>query len=135
MTLNVYLNFRTQSRDAIAFYEEIFGTKCTDLMTYGEIESREEPIEDSLKDLVMNASLVMDGVKVMFSDVPKSMPLTFGDNITLVIGTSDEIKLTKQFHQLAEGGNIVMPLGKTFWSEKYGQVTDKFGVGWQLNLS
>ncbi|CCQ20663.1 Protein phnB [Listeria monocytogenes N53-1] len=40
MTLNVYLNFRTQSRDAIAFYEEIFGTKCTDLMTYGEIETK-----------------------------------------------------------------------------------------------
>ncbi|MCI2496561.1 VOC family protein, partial [Listeria monocytogenes] len=55
MTLNVYLNFRTQSRDAIAFYEEIFGTKCTDLMTYGEIETSEKPIEDSLKDLVMNA--------------------------------------------------------------------------------
>ncbi|MCH3029122.1 VOC family protein, partial [Listeria monocytogenes] len=79
MTLNVYLNFRTQSRDAISFYEEIFGTKCTDLMTYGEIETSEKPIEDSLKDLVMNASFVMDGVKVMFSDVPKSMPLTFGD--------------------------------------------------------
>lgn len=135
MTLNVYFNFRTQSRDAIAFYEEIFGTKCTDLMTYGEIETDEEPIEDSLKNLVINASLVIDGVKVMFSDVPKSMPLTFGDNITLVIDTSDEIKLTKQFQQLAEGGNIVMPLEKTFWSEKYGQVTDKFGIGWQLNLS
>ncbi|MCL5867588.1 VOC family protein, partial [Neisseria meningitidis] len=96
---------------------------------------REEPIEDSLKDLVMNASLVMDGVKVMFSDVPKSMPLTFGDNITLVIDTSDEIKVTEQIHQHAEGGNIVMPLGKTFWSEKYRQVTDKFGGGWQHSLS
>lgn len=73
MTLNVYLNFRTQSRDAIAFYEEIFGTKCTDLMTYGEIETAEEPIEDSLKNLVLNASLVIDGVKVMFSDVHLSL--------------------------------------------------------------
>ncbi|EAD3287364.1 glyoxalase/bleomycin resistance/extradiol dioxygenase family protein [Listeria monocytogenes] len=135
MTLNVYLNFRTQSRDAIAFYEEIFGTKCTDLLTYGEIETAEEPIEDSLKNLVLNASLVIDGVKVMFSDVPKSRPLTFGDNITFVIDTSDEIKLTKQFHQLAEGGTVVMPFAKTFWSEKFGEVKDKFGIDWQLNLS
>ncbi|EAG4183177.1 glyoxalase/bleomycin resistance/extradiol dioxygenase family protein [Listeria monocytogenes] len=135
MTLNVYLNFRTQSRDAITFYEEIFGTKCTDLMTYGEIETSENPIEDSIKNLVMNASLVIDGVKVMFSDIPKSMPLTFGDNITLVIDTSDEIKLTKQFYQLAEDGNVVMPFAKTFWSEKFGEVIDKFGIGWKLNLS
>ncbi|HHQ0107057.1 TPA: VOC family protein, partial [Listeria monocytogenes] len=34
-----------------------------------------------------------------------------------------------------EGGNVVMPLAKTFWSEKFGEVTDKFGVGWKLNLS
>ncbi|MBC1725398.1 glyoxalase/bleomycin resistance/extradiol dioxygenase family protein [Listeria seeligeri] len=135
MVLNVYLTFRTQSRDAIAFYEKVFGSKCTDLMTYGEVHPENEPIDDELKDLVMNASLVIDGVKVMFSDIPKSMPLTFGDNITLVIDTADEIQLTKQFNQLSEGGTVIMPLAKTFWSEKYGQVTDRFGTGWQFNLS
>ncbi|ARM72880.1 TPA_asm: VOC family protein [Listeria monocytogenes] len=135
MVLNVYLTFRTQSRDAITFYEEVFGGKCTDLMTYGEVHPENEPIDNEVKDLVMNASLLIDGVKVMFSDIPKSMPLTFGDNITLVIDTADEMQLTKQFNQLSEGGTVIMPLAKTFWSEKYGQVTDRFGIGWQFNLS
>ncbi|MBC1484571.1 VOC family protein [Listeria sp. FSL L7-1485] len=135
MVLNVYLTFRTQSKEAITFYEEVFGTKCMDLKTYGEVHPENEPIDDELKDLVMNASLLIDGVKVMFSDIPKSMPLTFGDNITLVIDTTDEMRLTKQFNQLAEGGTVTMPLAKTFWSDKYGQVTDRFGTGWQFNLS
>lgn len=77
------------------FYEEIFGIKCIDLMIYGEIEFREEFIEDLFKDLVMNVSLVMDGVKVMFLDVLKFMFFIFGDNIILVIDIFDEIKLIK----------------------------------------
>lgn len=136
MTLGVYLSFRDQARDAIKLYEQVFHTKSTDLMTYGEMHSPEGPeMDEKTKNLVMNASLQISGDKVMFSDVPDFMEYSQGSNITLVIDTTDEEELTTQFNALAEGGTIVMPLEKTFWSEKYGQITDKFGIGWQFNLS
>ncbi|MGX7418394.1 VOC family protein [Carnobacterium gallinarum] len=137
MTLGVYLSYKKQARDAIKFYEQVFQTTCTDLMAYGDMPpSPEVPEMDAeTKQLVMNASLEISGNKVMFSDVPDFMEFTQGSNITLVIDTTNEEELTAQFNAISEGGTIVMPLEKTFWSEKYGQVTDKFGIGWQFNLS
>ncbi|MDT2012092.1 VOC family protein [Carnobacterium divergens] len=136
MPLNIYLNFKNQARDAIELYEKVFSVKCQDIMTYGEVEMEGAPLMDeATKKLIMNASIEMEGTKVMFADVPDFMEYKPGDNITLVIDTSDETQLTTQFNQLAEGGKITMPLTETFWSKKYGQVIDKFGIGWQFNLS
>lgn len=136
MPLNIYLNFKNQARDAIELYEKVFSVKCQDIMTYGEVEMEgAPPMDEATKKLIMNASIEMEGTKVMFADVPDFMEYKPGDNITLVIDTSDENQLTTQFNQLAEGGKITMPLTETFWSKKYGQVIDKFGIGWQFNLS
>lgn len=138
MTLGVYLNFEKESREVIEFYEQVFETKCTDLYTFGKLPPNPDfPVSDEIKDLVMNASIMIEDSKVMFSDVPPNMGLTLdmGNNITLVIDTQDEAKLTKQFNDLAQEGNVIMPLDKTMWSEKYGYVIDKYGIGWQFNLS
>lgn len=136
MPLNIYLNFKNQARDAIELYEKVFSVKCQDIMTYGEVEMEgAPPMDEATKKLIMNASIEMEGTKVMFADVPDFMEYKPGDNITLVIDTSDETQLTTQFNQLAEGGKITIPLTETFWSKKYGQVIDKFGIGWQFNLS
>lgn len=138
MALGVYINFEKESREAIAFYEQVFDTKCTDLFSFADMPPEPEfPVSDEIKDLVMNASLMIEGNKVMFSDVPPNMGLTLnmGNNITLIIDTQDENKLVQQFNDLAKEGNVVMPLDKTFWSEKYGFVIDKYGIGWQFNLT
>lgn len=98
---------------------------------------QEFPISDEVKDLVMNASLMIVDMKVMFSDIPPNMGLTLnmGNNITLYIDTRDETKLTQQFNDLAKEGKVLMPLEKTFWAKKYGYLVDKYGIGWQFNLS
>lgn len=138
MALGVYLNFEKESREVIEFYERVFDTKCTDLFTFADLPPNPEfPVSDEIKDLVMNASIMIENTKVMFSDVPPNMGLSLnvGNNITLFIDTQDEQKLTQQFNDLAKEGKVVMPLDKTFWSEKYGYVFDKYGIGWQFNLS
>ncbi|MBB6444820.1 VOC family protein [Bacillus benzoevorans] len=138
MALGVYLNFEKESREVIAFYEQVFNAKCTDLFTFADLPPNPEfPVANEIKDLIMNASLMIENNKVMFSDVPPNMGLTLnmGNNITLVIDTQDEAKLTQQFNDLAKEGKVIMPLDKTFWSEKYGYVIDKYGIGWQFNLS
>ncbi|MBC2309911.1 VOC family protein [Listeria booriae] len=137
MTLGVYINLKTEAREAIAFYGEIFGLTCEDLMTYGSIDHGDEfPMDDATKELVMNASIQIEGQTVMFSDTPAFMSeLVRGNNVTLVLETTDGDKLTRYFDALSDGATKIMPLQQTFWSEKFGQLTDKYGVGWSFNLT
>lgn len=138
MSSGIYISFEKEAKEAIAFYETVFQTTCSDMMCYKDMpEDSEFVIDDKTKELVMNASLMIHGMRVMFSDIPEGMgtKITMGDNINIVLDLQDEALLTKTFEQLAEGGVIVMPLEQTFWSPKYGYLVDKFGIGWQVNLS
>lgn len=136
--LEVYLNFKDQAAAAIAFYETVFDVKNDGIMIFNDApQDPEHPIPDTWKDLIINASMTIEGVPVMFSDVPDGMLMPFieGNNVSLVINTGDEVKIDRLFTRLAEGGTISMPLGETFWSKKYGMVVDKFGINWMLNYS
>ncbi|GGC83863.1 VOC family protein [Enterococcus wangshanyuanii] len=134
--LQVYLNFKNQTAEAIAFYETVFDVKNDGIMTFADApEDPAHPTPEEWKHLVMNASMTIEGVPVMLSDVPDGMGLTFieGNNVSLVVSTQDEEKIDRIFARLSEGGKITMPLGETFWAKKYGMVVDKFGINWMLN--
>ncbi|WP_423363075.1 VOC family protein [Mycoplasma sp. P36-A1] len=138
MEAGLYINFKNSSAEAMKFYEGVFNTKIENSMSYGQMpEDDDFKIDDSIKDLILNASMTIHEMNIMFSDVVDgmSMPLVIGNNITIVINTKDEQKLRNEFKLLAEGGNVTMPLEKTFWSELYGYVIDKYGIGWQFNLA
>jgi PhnB protein len=70
----------------------------------------------------------------MFCDIPSDMPLTKGDNISPTLSTDDKDEIHRVFEEFADDGEVLMPLEKTFWSELYGMVQDKYGVIWQLSL-
>ncbi|MGC6767866.1 VOC family protein [Enterococcus sp. LJL128] len=134
--MEVYLNFKNEAAAVIKFYEEVFDTPSANVMTFGDMpEDPEHPVSEDIKDLILNASMVIEGTYVMISDVPDGMgkPLTVGNNISLVVSTDDEEKIDRQFNRLAEGGTVEMPLGPTFWSKKYGMLTDKFGINWMFS--
>lgn len=134
--LEVYLNFKNQAADAIAFYETVFDVKSEGVMTFADApEDPEHPTPESWKDLIINASMTIEGVPVMFSDMPDGMGVTFveGNNVSLVVSTDDEAKIDRIFNRLAEGGKVTMPLAETFWTKKYGMLVDKFGIHWMLN--
>ena len=81
--LELYINFKGEAKEAIAFYEDVFDTKCQNLMTFGEApEDPEHPISDEIKDLVMNASIIIEGTYVMISDVPDMFGFEVTDEIT-----------------------------------------------------
>ncbi|MBL1230458.1 VOC family protein [Enterococcus sp. BWB1-3] len=134
--MEIYLNFKTEAAEVIKFYEKVFDTSTTSIMTFGEMpEDPEHPVAEEAKDLILNASMIIEGTYVMFSDVPEGMglPLVVGNNVSLVVSTDDEDKIEREFNLLAEGGNVTMPLGPTFWTKKYGMVTDKFGINWMFS--
>lgn len=134
--LEVSLNLKNEAAAAIAFYESVFEVKNEGIMTFADApKDPEHPTPEAWKDLLINASMTIEGVPVIFSDVPDGMGLTFtqGNNVSLVISTEDEAKIDRIFNRLAEEGKVTMPLGETFWSKKYGMVVDKFGINWMLN--
>jgi PhnB protein len=133
MSFDVFLNFDGDCRDAVAFYAEVFRAAIPhDSMTYGQNPGG-APEAD--KDRILYASLPIFGHSVMFSDCPSGSNYVKGNNIALTLGTSDTDEIKRIFAALSDGGEIAMPLEKTFFSELYGMVTDRFEITWQLSLT
>jgi len=85
-------------------------------------------------DKVMHSQFDIGNTTVMASDGRSGGKLNF-QGIMLSISTSSEAEADKLFNGLADGGQVQMPLGKTFFSPRFGMVADKFGVGWMINVA
>jgi PhnB protein len=131
MSFDVFLNFDGDCRQAIDFYAGVFKAEPSRLMTYGDAPGT--PVKD--KDRVIYASVPIFGHNVMLSDCPSGSEYAKGTNIALTLGCDDKAEIDRIFAALSDGGEVDMPLGKTFFSEYYGMVTDKFAVTWQLSLT
>jgi PhnB protein len=135
MSVDVYLNFNGNTREAVEFYAQVFETEKPQIMTFGESPPHPDyPLPDEAKDLVMHTRLNISGSNVMFSDVFPGMPFVQGNNITLAIVSKNLEEIKSSFNKLKEGGTVGMELQETFWSKYYGQVKDKFGIEWQFNF-
>ncbi|HJB22713.1 MAG TPA: VOC family protein [Candidatus Jeotgalibaca pullicola] len=131
-----YLIFDGEAQEAFDFYAEVLNAENLGLTKFKDMPAvpDSQPLSDEAQNLVMNATLQLpNGSYLMFSDTFPGMPYSKGNNvsITLVYDTLEETKAT--FDKLAEGGEIQMELQETFWSPLYGNLTDKFGVEWQLS--
>jgi len=130
--LNPYLSFKSNTREAIQFYQSVFGGKLT-MSTFKEFNASQDPIEDNL---IMHAELETEnGMTLMASDTPARMEYRPGNNISLSLSGENEAELTAYFQKLSVGGTITMPLTKAMWGDMFGMCTDKFGVGWLVNIS
>lgn len=134
VSVDVYMNFDGNCREAVEFYTEVFETEKPKIMTFSDAPPNPDyPIPDEAKNLVMHTRLNIFGSNVMFSDVFPGMPFIQGNNISLAVVIQDEDKVKSLFHKLKEGGSVSMELQETFWSKCYGIVKDKFGIEWQCN--
>ena len=134
MTVDAYLIFNGNCREAVEFYAQVFETEKPQIMTFGESPSDPSfPLPEEAKDLVMHTRLNINGSNVMFSDTFPGMPFVVGNNISLSIVSDNLDEIKSFFNRLKEGGNVGMELQETFWSKCYGNVTDKFGIEWQFS--
>ncbi|MDF2961174.1 MAG: glyoxalase [Paenibacillus sp.] len=134
MAIDVYINFNGNCREAVEFYAKVFGTEQPQIMTFGETPPDPNfTLPEEAKHLVMHTRLNITGSNVMFSDVFPGMPFVEGNNITLAIISKNLDEVKTLFNKLKEGGTVIMELQETFWSKCYGNLTDKFGIGWQFN--
>jgi PhnB protein len=135
ISLNPYLFFDGNTREAVHFYEKALGGKVMGIMTYGDMPADpNHPLTDDMKDRVMHAHLKVGDADLMFSDTFAGMPYQPGDTIQIAIHPKEEVRAREIFAALEDGGQVIMPLQKTDWSPLYGQVKDKFGVTFNVNV-
>jgi len=134
MSVNPYLNFQGNCREAVEFYAKVFGTAPPRVTTFGEAPPNLAfPMDEATKSLIMHAEIDVMGTALMFSDVPPGMSLVVGNNLSVTIQTKDAQDIRRWFNGMKDGGKVMMDLAPQPWAKLYGFVTDKFGVGWQFN--
>jgi PhnB protein len=129
VTLNPYLFFDGQCREAMEFYKSIFGGEV-EVSNYDDIPGS----DDAMKGKVMHAALESDDIQLMASDSP--LPDSLGKGkVSLSLSGFDEAKLRKFFEGLSQGGKVTSPLKTESWGDTFGMLTDKFDVDWMVNIT
>jgi PhnB protein len=132
--LNPYLNFRGQARGAMTFYQSVLGGQL-DVMTFADMGGEAMGVPESDVGQVMHSALgVSDSVQLMGADVPAHMQGDF-PNGRISLSGDDGDTLRRWFDGLADGGTINVPLEKAPWGDWFGDLTDKFGVSWMVNIA
>lgn len=130
--LNPYLSFRDNAREAMEYYQTVFGGELI-VSTFREFNASEDPAE---LDKVMHAGLsTATGFDLMASDTPASMDYTPGNNYSVSLSGEDETELRGYWDKLVDGGSVTMPLEKAPWGASFGMCVDKFGVAWMVNIA
>ena len=128
--LNPYLNFSTESREALAFYQAAFGGEVT-ISTFRDFGMSDDP---ELADLVMHGQLDTPlGLTLMASDTPPGGDQPqLGTHVNVSLSSSDT-DLQPIWDKLTEGAEIVEPFVVAPWGDKFGLFNDRFGIAWLVN--
>ncbi|WP_028240374.1 VOC family protein [Stutzerimonas azotifigens] len=136
MKFSTYLTFDGNTREAFTFYQQVLGGQL-EIMSFGESPAGDLPAEHHGR--TMHACLSFGGERpLMASD---SMPEgTCGaeayqgiKGCSIALHPESLAEGERLFAALAEGGQVIMPLEKTFWAERFGMLVDRYGVGWMVN--
>ena len=131
MKINAYLHFDGRCEAAFKFYEQCLGGKIVFKMTFGEspMAGQSPP---GWRDKIMHARLLVKDQVLMGSDAPPERydaPKGFSMSLNL----ADAAEAERIFNALVEKGAVVMPLQQTFWAERFGMLSDQFGIPWMIN--
>ena len=133
MAVQPYLFFDGRCEEAIEFYKQAVGAEVNMLMRYRESpEQQPGMVKPGYENKIMHATLRIGNANVMASDGCSEGTNFQGFSLSLT--AANETDASRKFAALAEGGQVQMPLGKTFWSPCFGMVADRFGVGWMVTV-
>lgn len=129
--LNPYLSFTGDARQALEFYQRVFGGTLT-LNTFGEAGAD----HGSDADKIMHGMLETDrGFVLMGADTPPGMEHNPGNNITVSLSGDDADDLRGYWEKLSGEGTVSVPLEKQIWGDEFGSCVDQFGIPWLVNIS
>ena len=130
--LNPYINFGDNARQALEFYQTVFGGNLT-LNTFGDMGAADTPDADK----IMHGMLETEtGYTLMAADTPTHMESrTSGNNISMSLSGDDAADLRRYWDKLSAAGTVTIPLEKQMWGDEFGMCVDQFGIDWLVNIS
>ena len=136
-TLNPYLNFNGNAEEAFNFYKSVFGGEFLSLQRFKDTPEAGKASKEEQNKIMHVALRIGKGNVLMASDVLESMgfKLVNGTNFSLTVSVDSEEEATNLFNKLSSGGQVNMPLQKTFWGAFFGMLKDKFGINWMVSYS
>lgn len=130
-SIELYLVTNNNGLEAVEFYKEVFNAEVLSCTTYGQAMQN---VPEENKNLVLNAALNINGIRLQLSDNGSEHPYVTGTNMTACIQVETIEEANSIFSKLEhEASRIDMLLQETPWSPAYGIVVDKFGMTWQVN--
>jgi len=131
-TIQAYLTFNGNCREAMLFYKDCIGGKLT-LQTIGE-----SPLANKLpaktKKSILHSTLEKKGLVLLGSDMVAESGLVKGNSVSLLLNCSSEKEIRQLYKKLSSGGTATHPLENTFWGALFGGLTDKYGNLWLLHF-
>ena len=129
--LNPYISFDGNARDAMEFYEQIFGGTLR-LNTFGDIGGE----TGDLADKIMHGMLeTAQGFTLMGADVPPGQEHQPGNDIAVSLSGDDRDELRGYWEKLSASGTVTVPLEKQMWGDEFGMCVDQFGIAWMVNIT
>jgi PhnB protein len=130
-----YLFFNGSCEQALAFYHNALGAEVQFLMRYKESPEPPQPgmVPPGFENKIMHANFRVGQTTVMASDGCSADKASF-QGFFLSLSVPGETEADRAFAALADGGQVRMPLTKTFWSPRFGMVVDRFGIGWMISV-
>ncbi len=136
-TVNVYLTFNGNCKEAFDFYKSVFGGDYPYVGTFGEMPPQEGvTMPEKDKNRIMHISLPISKETILMgSDTGGEWASGYqpGNNFSVSINANSKEEADKLFNGLSAGGRVTMPMNHTFWGAYFGMFTDRFGIGWMVN--
>ena len=130
-----YLFFNGTCEQAVEFYRTALGAQVEMVMRYKDSPEPPPPgsVPPGFENKIMHSSFRIGETTVMASDGCSAESSGF-KGFSLSLSVPNEADADRAFNALANGGQVQMPLGKTFWSPRFGMVQDRFGIGWMISV-
>ena len=134
MKVQAYITFAGRCEEALEFYKKSIAAEVTGMLRWKDCPDAGMKPPPGFEEKIMNAAFSIGETHLMADDGMGEKTAEF-KGVTLVIEVADDAQAKRVFTALGEGGNVTMPLMKTFWTSSFGMLTDKFGVPWMVNVA
>ena len=134
MNVTPYLMFNGRCEEAINFYKAELGAEVLAMLRFKENPPPPDRVPPNWDNKVMHSCFKIGDTQIMASDGDSAEKPGF-NGVTLSIQVNSEAEAERAFNGLSKGGQVKMPLGKTFFSPRFGMVSDRFGVSWMVVTS
>lgn len=132
MSFSPYIHFQGNCAEAMTFYADVFGASDLSMMKYADAPEDVGGSKDSGR--IMHAYMTVDGGVLMGSDFPDGVEGDPQKAVSVSFSVKDVDKGRALYDRLLEGGDVIMPYEKTFWSPGFGMLRDRFGTHWMISV-